>query len=196
MGVRTGCRGWCESEGIVVNEVDPRTLIEPGDVLGYHGHGAFSTLIRLKTWAPFPGVSHVELANSSASVFASRDGKGVQTYPLDATDRLVIIWRPLPALDMDAVRAFHAACVGQKYDVFGLFRFFTLGEQSQDKQFCSEYVVRLLRRGIHCEKHGDDLFFHDCDADLIPPWWFAISPAIEEVARKVDGKWLEHGVAA
>ncbi len=27
-------------------------IIQAGDVLGYHGHGLFSSLIRLKTWAP------------------------------------------------------------------------------------------------------------------------------------------------
>lgn len=153
--------------------------IEPGDVLGYHGHGIFSSLIRLKTWAPSPpGVSHVELANSAVSAFASRDGKGVQTYPIDLSKRLVVIWRPVHQLDMEAVRRFHVECVGQRYDVWGLFRFFTFGTQSRDKQFCSEYVMRLLRHG------GVEPFTPTTDADLVPPWWFGISPVLREQWRR------------
>lgn len=150
----------------------PPVPIEPGDILCYSGSGLFSKLIRLKTWAPQPlGISHVEMANSRFSAFASRDGKGVQTYPIDLDPkRLVAVLCTTQPLDMGAVRAFHSQCIGQKYDVWGLFRFFTLGQQSLDKQFCSEYLTRLCRKG------GVELFTPETDADLVAPWWVTVSP--------------------
>lgn len=157
--------------------------IEHGDVLCYSGHGLFSTLIRWKTWAPRPlGISHVELANSGATAFASRDGRGVQTYPVDMDPkRFVAILRPVFALDMTAVRKFHAECIGQAYDWKGLLRFFTWGKQSQDKQFCSEYVMRLLRHG------GLEPFTPETDADLVAPCQFMMSPTLTCMWRKDSG---------
>lgn len=148
-----------------------------GDVLCYSGRGLFSTLIRWKTWAPRPlGISHVEMANSGSSAFASRDGTGVQTYAIDLNPkRLVAVLRPIYPLVMEDVRAFHSQCIGQRYDVLGLFRFFTLGKQSHDKQFCSEYVVRLLRKG------GLHPFAAGTDADLVAPWWFMTSTMLTTV---------------
>lgn len=142
-----------------------------------------STAIRLKTWAPKPlGISHVEMANSGASAFASRDGRGVQTYPIDLDPkRLVAVLRSLFPLDMDEVRRLHAFCVGQAYDWKGLFRFFTWGKQSQDKQFCSEYVMRLARAG------GLEPFTQDTDADLVAPCQFMMSPNLCCVWRKDRG---------
>ena len=155
-------------------------VIEPGDVLCYSGHGLFSTAIRWKTWAPKPlGITHVELANSGASAFASRNGKGVRTYAIDLDPtRLVAVLRPIYPLDMAAVRAFHTQCLSQRYDWWGLFRFFTWGQQSHDKQFCSEYVVRLLRAG------GLHPFTAGTDADLVAPWWFTTSPMLTHVWRR------------
>lgn len=144
--------------------------ILPGDVLLYRGTGFWAWAIRVKTWGE---ASHCELANSGASAFASRDGKGVNTYPIDlAPRRLYAILRPLLPLDMAAVRAFHDGCLGQAYDWWGLFRFFTWGTQSLDKQFCSEYVMRLLRAG------GCEPFTPHVDADLVAPGQFVMSPAL------------------
>lgn len=147
--------------------------IRAGDVLCYRGRGLFSWAIMVKTWAE---VSHVELANSGASAFASRDGKGVHTYAIDLDPaRLYAVLRPVQAVDMEAVRAFHSRCIGQKYDVWGLFRFFTWGKQSFDKQFCSEYVVRLLRHG------GVEPFTPETDADLVSPGMMLTTPALRRV---------------
>ena len=149
--------------------------IEPGDVLLYRGRGLFAWAIRVKTWQP---VSHCELANSGASAFASRSG-GVHTYAIDLDPkRLYAVLRPAWALDMAAVRRFHSGCVGQRYDWFGLFRFFVIGKQSQAKQFCSEYVMRLLRAG------GLEPFTPGTDADLVAPGQFFMSPNLDCVWRK------------
>lgn len=150
--------------------------LAPGDVLLYSGTGFWSRLIRIKTWS---AISHCELVAEHGDVaYASRDGQGVGTYALRSED-LTHILRPRFVLDMVRVRRFHHACMGQAYDWLGLLRFFTVGAQSQDKQFCSEYVTRLLRAG--------DLepFAHDYDADLVSPGMFLASPVLDVVWRAV-----------
>ena len=149
----------------------PLPAILAGDVLCYSGTGLFSKLIKIKTWSR---ISHVELANSGMSTFASRDGKGVATYAFKDKN-LAAVLRPVYSLDMDAVRAFHHKCIGQRYDLWGLFRFFTLGTQSMDKQFCSEYVTRMLRHG------GLEPFTVQTDADLVSPGMFLTSPMFTRV---------------
>ena len=164
-------------------EVLPQSLILPGDILCYEGHSLISTLIRFKTWSDH--ISHVEMANSPVSALASRDGKGVATYGIDLDPkRLYAVYRSRFPLDMTAVRTLHVKCVGQKYDVWGLFRFFTWGKQSLDKQFCSEYVVRLLREGVHAKEQNFDPFFNFCDADLIPPGHLPYSPGLWCVCQR------------
>lgn len=141
---------------------DPLAFIQPGDVLLYSGHNFNAWVISVKTWSK---VTHCELALGGDLTAASRDGEGVNTYPI-RREELAYILRPDTPLDMTGVKAFHAACIGQAYDWWGLLRFFTLGEQSQDKQFCSEYVTRLLR-------HGRLEPFQDAyDADLVSPGMF------------------------
>ena len=140
-------------------DVLPIGIIQPGDVLLYSGHGFNAWVISVKTWSK---VTHCELALGGGLTAASRDGQGVNTYELRRED-LVHVLRPDTPLDMTGVKVFHAACIGQAYDWLGLLRFFTLGEQSKDKQFCSEYVTRLLR-------HGQLEPFQDAyDADLVSP---------------------------
>ena len=158
----------------------PPVPIESGDVLLYAGHGLLSWLIKVKTWSD---VSHAELANSGASAFASRDGTGVRTYAIDLSPgRLYAVLRPVAPLAMDGVRAFHSRCLGQRYDVWGLFRFFTIGRQSHDKQFCSEYVVRLLRSG------GLEPFTPQTDADLVAPGQFLMSPMLSLIWRREESR--------
>lgn len=163
--------------------MDPWPIrLAPGDVLLYSGTGFFSTLIKVKTWS---SISHVELVAEHGDVaYASRDGQGVGTYPL-RSEGLTHILRPRFVLNMVAIRRFHHSCLGQKYDWLGLLRFFTLGQQSMDKQFCSEYVTRLLRVG--------DLepFSEDYDADLVSPGMFLASPVLETVWR-AQGE-VQHG---
>jgi hypothetical protein len=58
---------------------------------------------------------------------------------------------------------------GQRYDWLGLLRFFTLGQQSTDKQFCSEHATRFYRAG------GFEPFSKHYDADLVSPGHFLSS---------------------
>lgn len=149
------------------------TYVLPGDVLLYATRGSFwSWAIKVKTWSP---VSHCELAGPDDTALASRDGKGVNTYYPRRERDLYAVLRPVQPLDMAAVWAWHLTVRGQKYDWWGLMRFFTLGKQSMHKQFCSEYLTRALRHG------GLEPFAPGYDADLVSPGMFLASSAFSTI---------------
>ncbi|HEX3058067.1 MAG TPA: hypothetical protein VHP62_01825 [Usitatibacter sp.] len=154
-----------------MSDTPPVAAILPGDVLLYAGTGANDWVISIKTWSK---VTHCELALSTTESAASRPGLGVHTYPLRVDD-LTHILRPNKTLDMVGVKTFHQQCLGQAYDWWGLMRFYTLGEQSLDKQFCSEYLTRLLRHG------GFEPFQAEDDADLVAPGTFLYSSCLLRV---------------
>lgn len=148
-------------------------VIEPGDLLLYRGSGFFSKLICVKTWSQ---ISHCSIYVGSAHAVASRDGKGVEMYEV-RTDGLAAILRPTLPVDLPtALGWFAAKAKGQRYDFLGLLRFFTLGEQSQDKMFCSEFAMRFYRAG------GFEPFNADIDADLVAPGQFLYSPRFTRIA--------------
>jgi hypothetical protein len=147
------------------------TALVPGDCLCYSGRGPLSWAIKVKTWSQ---VSHVEGYAGDGHVVAAR-ATGVRTYHLTDKD-LVAVLRPSATMDVPAaMRWFHDHANGQRYDTLGLFRFYTLGRQSMDKQFCSELLTRWYRAG------GFHPFAQRYDADLVSPGMFACSPLFEEV---------------
>ncbi len=148
----------------------PTPVLLPGDVLLYSGRSPFSWAIKVKTWSPY---SHAELYLGDNQTATSRN-EGVKTYAFTPNE-LALVLRPATPLDMAAVWAFHKSCIGQQYDWFGLLRFFTLGTASKNKQFCSEYVTRLLRAG------GVEPFHPDYDADSVSPGMLATSPALPTI---------------
>lgn len=151
-----------------------RTM-KPGDVLLYASYGFWPWTIKVKTWSP---VSHCEIVGLDNTALASRDGKGVNTYyPIRFND-LYAILRPIKEPDMRAGLDWHKTVIGQKYDWWGLMRFFTVGKQSLDKQFCSEYATRFLR------KAGVEPFSPGYDADLVSPGMFLSSSAFDEIWRE------------
>lgn len=155
-----------------------------GDALLYSSDGAVGRAIKLKTWSD---VSHIEMWFGQGKVGASRDGQGVNTY--DFTDRhLVYVLRPEQPLNAHAVLAYHESVIGQAYDFWGLMRFFTWGEQSTDKQFCSEWFTRASRRG------GLDPFAKCYDADLVSPGMYHASPHYTHIlAMRTDSlgvRWM------
>lgn len=148
-----------------------KRILRPGDHLLYRGQGLWSRLIRLKTWSP---VSHIEVYLGEGRVLASRENVGVGIFDL-RTDELTHVLRPLRELDLVAGRQWlhHAKVLGQRYDWWGLLRFFTIGKGKQDRQFCSELATRFDRA---CHFHP---FHKDLDADLVDPGRFLVSPAFE-----------------
>jgi hypothetical protein len=137
------------------------TPLKPGDCLLYRPTGFLGWAIATKTWMRW---SHVEIAVKPGMSIGARP-EGVNYYTT-RWSRLGAVMRPTQPVDVAKAMAwFDAKAKGQHYDVLGLFRFFTWGKQSTDKQFCSEMATRWYRAG------GLEPF-HGLDADLIPPGWF------------------------
>ena len=135
----------------------------PGDCLVYRPSSLLGRIIAIKSWLPY---SHVEIVIGHELNIGARP-EGVNIYPLRLAD-LACVMRPDPSmLNMeDGLKWFTTHAKGQRYDVFGLLRFFTIGKQSTDKMFCSEMATRFYRNA------GFPRLFHTTDADLVPPGWF------------------------
>jgi hypothetical protein len=142
--------------------------LQPGDVLLYRPSGFFGKAIAVKTWSE---VSHVELYMGDGVVWASRDpqrwfpwpsGGGVDFYSFRSSD-LVRVRRPNVAPDLERLEWFCAETRGQRYDWWGLARFFNFSKGKQDRMFCSEAVTRALRFA------GVELFDQRKDADAVSP---------------------------
>lgn len=145
--------------------------LRPGDLLLYRRSGFWSWAIRVKTWSD---ISHVETYLGDGKTHAARDGIGVGVFPI-SFDGLVKVRRPLQPFSLEAAKPYIVKTEGQKYDWFGLLRFFTVGKQSQTKQFCSEDATRLARAG------GVTPFAEDLDADLVSPGELDATPAYKTV---------------
>ena len=136
-----------------------KEFIRPGDALLYWTPGVFSWVIAVKTWHK---VAHIEVYAGSGMSFASRNGQGVDLYPL-RTDGLVRVLRSNQPFDLASAAAWFQTVRGEKYDWWGLLRFFTIGAGKPDRMFCSECATRVYRHG------GIEPFQPDSDADIIAP---------------------------
>jgi hypothetical protein len=154
-----------------------RTLL-PGDILLYSGTSLFSKLIQIKTSSD---ITHAELFLGEGKCVASRDGKGVEVYPIRWND-LILVMRPISLdLDMKAGWRWFTTSAnptgkpirGQGYDWWGLLRFFRIGKTNMTKQFCFELVTRYLRA---C---GFEPFAPAFDADLISGNHFLTTPSLQ-----------------
>lgn len=151
--------------------------LKPGDLLIYSRRSFFGWCIKVKTWSNY---THVETYLGNGYSHASRDsakffgtplpGTGVGTFQ-SSYDGLVLVRRPRFHFNLEAARPYIDRVAGECYDVAGIFRFFTLGRQSVDKQFCSEDATRLARAA------GIEPFDHRLDADLASPRDLAFSAA-------------------
>ncbi len=146
-----------------------RVDLLPGDHLLYRPNSFWGTLIAVKTvqW-----VSHVEVfvgqqddANTSGYSVASRDGIGVNRYPL-RTSGLYYVLRPNQPFDLSLALQWFDTVKGQKYDWVGLSRFVIPREiptGNNNKMFCSEFTTRLDRAGKF------NPFGRYIDADAVAP---------------------------
>lgn len=169
------------SELRLMDPTFPTAKLEVGDVLLYKATGFFGKIISLKTWHP---IGHCEGYDGAGMSVASRDGQGVNLYPVRTRD-LVVVLRPKPdgkgsSFNIDAASRWFKGVRGQSYDWLGLLRFAwrkpLKGTTSQDKQFCSEFLTRWYRAG------GVDPF-NGADADEIAPFQFEQSVAFDTVWR-------------
>jgi hypothetical protein len=153
--------------------IDPNqpdwSVIQPGDSLGYYGNSVFDLAIAIKTWTK---LAHIETYWGQGLSLASRNGIGVNCYPL-RKDGIAVIRRPILPFDRElANHWFETAARGQKYDWKGLLCFtLAVSQGSQDRMFCSEFNTRLYRAG-QFHPYNDDW-----DADRVPPAFIMLPPA-------------------
>ena len=125
--------------------MDPLEAMLPGDCLVYRPTSLMGWIIAVKTWTR---AAHVEGFLGRGWSVASRDGKGVNLYPV-RLDGLCRVLRPKRPFDMPAaMRWFHSTAKGQKYDWLGLLCFtLAVRHGAKDRMFCSEFMTRWYRNG-------------------------------------------------
>lgn len=151
--------------------------LQPGDCLLYSPKGFFGMLIFLKTWH---NVAHCECYLGNGKSVASRDGQGVNIYPLRNTE-LIYVLRPKQNFNINKALAwFCKEARGQKYDWLGLLRFTWRSDyikgNTNNRQFCSEFLTRFYR-------NGDLPIFNKEDADAVAPYEFTLSEYLEDVSQ-------------
>lgn len=135
----------------------------PGDVLLYKSKGFFPWAIRVKTWSD---VNHTETYLGATESAASRDGRGVNTYPF-RFDGLKYICRPQVPFNIEIGRIWHETTIGQEYDFKGLLVFYlAVASGDNNKMFCSEHTTRMAN------VMGIFPFGRYFDADCVAPGYF------------------------
>lgn len=115
-------------------------ILKPGDCLLYKPKGAFGKLIALKTWH---SISHVEVYNGNSQSWASRDGKGVNLYPLRETE-LAYVLRPTVALNLLGGRQYATSMIGTPYGWLDLLAFINVSKDSKGI-VCSPFATAFYR---------------------------------------------------
>jgi len=139
--------------------------LQPGDCLVYRPTGFFGWAIATKTWHRW---SHVEVVDVPGRTnVASRDGKGVECYPM-RWEQVGMVLRPPSAFDFAKALAYWRSVRGQRYDFWGLMAFFrTKAAATNGRQFCSEFATNFYRAGGCAIFHGER-------AECVPPYYFAV----------------------
>lgn len=131
-----------------------KSILEVGDALLYYGQSPvvspqrradfvdWSIAVKTGYW-----LSHIEIYDGEGMSVASRNGIGVNRYPL-RLDGLVLVRRPVGIIDREtAEKWFQREARGQKYDFKGLLCFWLAVRQgSHAKMFCSEFALRWYRK--------------------------------------------------
>lgn len=119
-------------------------FLQPGDVLLYFEDGLVDQVIAEKTGKR---VGHIERYIGGEQSVASRNGVGVNQYPI-RLDGLVCVRRP-PAGALDMVKGmdwFNRIAKGQGYDFEGLLTFTSFVQRGETgKMFCSEFALNFDR---------------------------------------------------
>lgn len=121
---------------------DP-SILQWADMLLYFEEDVVDLVIAEKTGKR---VGHVERYVGAGRSWASRNGVGVNIYPL-RLDGLVCVRRPIGVLDSaKATDWFKNVAMGQKYDFKGLLAFTSFVKSgTPGDMFCSEFSVNLDR---------------------------------------------------
>jgi hypothetical protein len=114
--------------------------LKPGDILLYRPKGTFGWLIFAKTWHK---ISHVEIYDGGYKSLASRDGIGVDRYPLRLTE-LAYVLRPQVPLNLTAGRAYFDSMKGTPYGWWDLLDFSGFNVDTKGI-VCSPFAAGFLR---------------------------------------------------
>ncbi len=147
-----------------------------GDVLLYRTASLFGWIIRTKTWSD---VNHSETYIGNGLSAASRDHKGVGTYPLrlDGLKYVLTSKEAIPHFGDGLL--WHRTCIGQGYDMWGVIRnFINLGGTSRVRQWCSEHTARFAKRSGYFP-------FGELDSTKVSPSMFLASP-VYKIRRVIE----------
>jgi hypothetical protein len=142
--------------------------LRSGDVLLYGGRDLVSRLIQFRTWSD---VAHVEIYAGEGRSVASRNGIGVDLYPLRSSG-LKRVLRPRRALDWESGMHWFYQVQGSPYGWFDLLRFYSIKAKS-DGFICSQFADLFLR---HCRLYA---FNWNYNAGAICPRDFEVSPSFD-----------------
>lgn len=156
-----------------------RALILPGDILLYDRDGWVNKFIKFKRGEKF---SHVAIASQSGFMLEALQGTTCDERPL-RLDGLAGILRTKEPIDFEVgYEWFLKVAKGQAYDWVGLlsFAFARFQGRTNNKMFCSEFVVRFFAK-LNCP-----LFADDTDADAVSPGLIPYSAALFKVWIRAD----------
>ncbi len=122
--------------------MNPLPDLLPGDILLYADHSFVDWCIKLRCWSD---VAHVEIYLENGLSTASRNGLGVNFYPL-RLDGLRYVRRPVVPFGLVAARTYAAKMRGTPYGYADLGRFYLLNLPTKGL-ICSQYGDLLLRAG-------------------------------------------------
>lgn len=124
-----------------MNAMNPAKLqLRQGDVLLYRPVGIFGRLIQVKTWH---SISHVEVYDGNLQSVASRDGEGVDRYPLRVSE-LAYVLRPNVLMDFNAGHRYFDTMKGTPYGWFDLLAFVGVTHNFRGI-VCSPFATGYLR---------------------------------------------------
>ena len=158
----------------------PPIPLLPGDTLIYGVCDFAGCMICVKTWS---SACHVEIYAGEDMSFASRNGIGVNRYPLRLA-QLIAVRRPIRPIYFKGGEGWFKTVRGQKYDWLGLLCFtLAVKRGSKDRMFCSEFWKRFYPK-CHLQ-----VMAPDWDADKTAPAQCLQTPALRTVWAKHPGKF-------
>lgn len=152
--------------------IEPADLL-PGDALLYSPSSIFGRAI---AWMTAGDISHIEIYKGGGISYASRDGVGVNEYPL-RMDGLKEVRRSTRPLNMGAMAIAFSRLKGHKYDNSTILKFVTFGKLGGKTmaEVCSEAATILYRAaGLH-------RLFGDQQPDEITPRDFQKAEALRQI---------------
>lgn len=158
--------------------------LAPGDILLYSKSDFFGWVTSFRTFSP---AVHVELYEGDGYSLASRNGIGVNRYPVRSA-QLCAVLRPMLPVNMEALKkwfecpfpTFKTIGVrGRPYGWLDLLRFYGI-KLPTDGWICSEFAALAMRAG------GLKVFPINYYAGTIDPGDFFLTPALEWVWVRQD----------